>query len=88
MIGYLFDFLADIGLGSPIARAAAFGATGFGVQYLLKPSISYTTIPAGKQGQTKAVAKDFAPKGSTAQTTWFPWFMWPLLFAIIGGLFV
>ncbi len=88
MADFIVSLFVNTGLGSPFARAAAFGAIGFGIQYLLKPSISYTTVSGGKQGQTKAVAKDFALKGSSAQTTWFPWFMWPLLFAIIGGLFI
>ncbi len=87
MLEAIFNLLADIGLGHPASRTVAFAATGFGAQYLLKPSISYTTIQ-GKQGQTKAVAKDFALTGSTSQTTWFPWYMWPLVFAILGGLFI
>lgn len=88
MIEAFFNALAAIGLGHPLTRTVAFGAAGFGVQYLLKPSISYVTVPAGRGGASKAVAKDFAATSSSSQTTWFPWFFWPILFAVVGGLFI
>ena len=91
MSGFLNTFamlLADVGMGNPISRAVTLGCVGFGVQFFLKPSISYTTV-AGKGGN-KQIAKDFAftSKASPAMTTWFPWYMWPASFAIIGGLFI
>ena len=88
MFASLFELLADIGLGHPASRAVAFGAAGFGAQYLLKPSVSYVQMPAGKNGQSRAVAKDFKATSSSPSATWFPWYMWPVVFAIIGGLFI
>ena len=85
----IIDLFVSTGLGSPFSRAIAFGAAGFGAQYFIKPSVSYTTMPAGRNGQTKQVAKDFSLSATcSTPSTWFPWFFWPLLFAAIGGLFI
>lgn len=91
MIGFINSFLDvfdDIGLGNPISRAVSFACIGFGVQYFAKPSISYAKI-SGKGGD-KFVAKEFAltSKASAPMTTWFPWYSLPVIFAIVGGLFI
>ena len=80
----ILGLIAGIGLASPFSRAVAFGAAGFGTQLFIKPSISYTTVG------NKTVAKPFAltSKSKTATTTYFPWFFWPILFAVVGGLFI
>lgn len=89
MLESIFDLLASVGLGHPATRAVAFGALGFGTQYLLKPSISYVQMPAnGKGGQSRAIPKDFKATSNSPASTWFPWYMWPIAFAIIGGLFI
>ena len=88
MFETIFGLLADIGLGHPLSRTVAFAAVGFGTQYLLKPSISYIKLPAGKGNAARAVPKDFAMTSSSAASTYFPWFAWPLVFAIVGGLFI
>lgn len=81
----IVNFIVGIGLGSPAARAVAGGAAGFATQYLAKPSISYTTV-----GKT-SVPKSFALTSSSTSktpTTYFPWFMWPILFAVVAGIFI
>lgn len=80
--------LSDVGLGNPLSRAVTLGSLGFGFQFFVKPSISYTSIQS-KSGN-KQIAKEFAltSKASPAMTTWFPWYMWPAVFAIVGGLFI
>ena len=91
-VGSLFDAFANImvslGLGSPLSRALAFGSIGFTYQFAFRPSISYANVKT-KTGQ-KSVAKQFsllATKDS-GPTTYFPWFAWPLSFAVVGGLFL
>lgn len=88
LINTFVGLLADVGMGNPLSRAVSLGSIGFGLQYFMKPSISYTTI-SSKTG-SKQIAKEFAltSKSSPAMTTWFPWYMWPALFAIVGGLFI
>ena len=78
----VLSFLASIGLGSPLGRSVAMGATGFATQYFIKPSISYTTVG------NKTVPKQFALTSSGNATTYFPWFFWPILFALVGGIFL
>lgn len=86
MLSAFFDFLASIGLGHPATRAVAAGAAGFGTQYLFKPSISYVNISNGKT--KKSAPREFKLSSSSPQATWFPWYFWPLLFAIIAGVFI
>lgn len=91
MSGFIQTFcnlLADVGLGNPLSRAVTFACLGFGFQYFIKPSISYTTIQS-KNGN-KQIAKEFAltSKASTPLTTWVPWYLWPAIFAIVGALFI
>lgn len=81
----LFDAMAAFGLGTPLARAITFGAVGFGTQLFIKPSISYTTV--GKSSVPKQFSLT-AKSDSKAPTTLFPWFLWPVLFAVVGGLFI
>jgi hypothetical protein len=80
----LFGLLAKFGLGNPATRAVVGGAAGFAGQYFIQPSISYTTV-----GKTK-VARPFALTAGNSKTpsTFFPWFVWPLAFALVFGLFV
>jgi len=91
MSGFLQTFcglLADVGLGNPLSRAVTLGCVGFGFQFFIKPSISYTTIQA--KGGNKQIAKEFAltSKASPPLTTYFPWYMWPAAFALVGALFI
>lgn len=84
-----FLYLSDtFGLNTPITRAIAFSSVGFGIQYFLRPSISYVNVST-KSGN-KPVAKEFrlTSKAAPAMTTWVTWYMWPALFAILGGLFI
>jgi hypothetical protein len=90
-MGFLDTFLSllsDVGMGNPLSRAISLGCIGFGLQYFVRPSISYTNISSKNGG--KSVPKEFAltSKASPTMTTWFPWYMWPTSFAIIGGLFI
>lgn len=85
-IGYSF---VTLGLESPTSRALAFGTVGFAFQYFVRPGISYVNIPT-KEG-TKCISKQFsllADKNSNVPTTFMPWYLWPLLFALIGGIFL
>ncbi len=85
-IGYTF---VTLGLESPTSRAMAFGTVGFAFQYFVRPGISYVNVPT-KEGN-KCISKQFsllADKNSSAPTTYMPWYLWPLIFAIIGGLFL
>lgn len=82
--------LVSLGLASQLSRTLAFGSIGFGVQYALKPGVSYVSIQ-GKDGKKTTVAKQFAllsSKDSTAPTTYMPWYFWPLLFALFGAFFL
>lgn len=84
-----FGLMADVGLGNPLSRAVTFGSIGFATQYFVKPSISYNNIET-KTG-TKSIPKEFvltSQNKSPAATTWMPWYLWPAIFALIGGLFI
>ncbi len=87
--GAVGSTFVTLGLESPTSRALAFGTVGFSYQYLARPSISYKKIDT-KEG-TKSIAKPFtllASKDSPVETTYMPWYFWPLLLALIGGLFL
>lgn len=77
-----------LGLNTPLTRTVTFSCVGFGIQYFLRPSLSYTSIQT--KGGTKSVAKEFrlTSKAPPASTTWFPWYFWPAVLGIIGGLFL
>jgi hypothetical protein len=78
---YIVSGLSLIGLDSPISRTI-FGATaGFVLQLLLKPSISYN-----EQGNTKTFAL-FADKDDK-DTTYFPWYLFPILLGLLMGVFL
>lgn len=78
--------MADVGLGNPLSRAVSFGCIGFALQYFMKPSISYANVSDGKSipKQFTLTAKNVNP----SMTTIFPWYMWPVSLAILGGLFI
>lgn len=81
----LTNFVVGIGLGTPINRSAVFAAVGFALQLFIKPSISYVTVG------NKSIAKPFKLTASPTNkipTTLFPWYFWPILFAMIGGLLI
>jgi hypothetical protein len=82
---YLSAFAVNVGLGTPSNRGLIGAAIGFAVQLFIKPSISYITIG------NKSIARPFkpiAPPNSKVPPTLFPWYFWPISFAIIGGLFL
>lgn len=81
----LSSFVAGIGLGTPTNRAAVGAAIGFAIQLFIKPSISYITVG------NKSVPRPFkltAKADSKVPPTLFPWYFWPISFAIIMGLFL
>lgn len=87
--GAIGSTFLTLGLQTPISRALAFGTVGFAYQYLLRPSLSYSKVET-KSG-SQYVAKEFAlfsSKESPVPKTYFPWYFWPVLLALIGGLFL
>lgn len=87
--GLIATSFVTVGLDTPLSRALAFGTVGFAYQYLLRPSVSYVKVDT-KSG-SQCVAKQFAlfsSKESSVPTTYIPWYFWPLILAIIGGLFL
>lgn len=87
--GAIISSFVALGLESPTSRALAFGTIGFAFQFLLRPSISYANLPT-KEGST-CISKPFtllASKDSNVPSTYFPWYLWPIVFAMIGGLFL
>ena len=88
LAGIIGTTFVTLGLESPTSRAMAFGTVGFAFQYLARPSISYVNVPT-KEGN-KCISKQFALLATedSGPTTYFPWYLWPLLFAIVGGLFM
>lgn len=81
-----FNFLASIGLGEPTGRAI-FGAALFSAPILLKSKICYQNI-----GDGVYIPKKFsllADKDTPAENkTLFPWYIFPILGAILFGLFL
>ena len=87
----ILNAAAAVGLGHPVSRAIAFASVGFGLQYLIKPGISYGTIKNKNGAGNTTYSKEFILTSSAKSPqakTWFPWYLWPVLFAIIGGLFL
>ena len=87
MSSHIVSLLTATGMTTPARRAVVFGITGFTFQYLLNPAISYDAL-----GNTR----DFVLFSSASEddesyednSTYFPWFAWPLTFAVFGGLFL
>lgn len=76
------------GLTTPSRRALAFGAAGFAFQFAFAPSISYT-----KEGVAKSIGlfnytDEYSDEENSVPTTLFPWYAWPISFALMGGLFL
>ena len=71
--------LSFIGLGGFPARFFFGSAVGFGVQLFLTPSISYD-----KEGY----ARPFALFSDDPNSTFFPWYIWPLLSGLMLVLFI
>lgn len=70
----VYTFIGDsIGLGSPLTRFLFGTCLGFGLQLILKPSISYH-----KNGKPKSFITE----------TYAPWYIVSLLPGLIGGLFL
>lgn len=92
MLKSVLDFLSFLGLGHPVARAVSFASIGFAFQYFLRPGISYLSVPASnKSGNAVYIPKEFyftSDKKDAQLTTYFPWYLWPTLGAIIGGFFL
>lgn len=87
--GAVAGAFVTLGLETPISRALAFGTVGFSFQYFVRPGISYVNVPT--KGGNKCISKQFtllASKESSVPTTFFPWYLWPVIFAIIGGIFL
>lgn len=87
--GLIGGTFVTLGLESPTSRALAFGTVGFAFQFLVRPKISYVNLPT-KEGST-CISKPFtllASKDSNVPSTYFPWYLWPVVFALIGGLFI
>jgi hypothetical protein len=81
----ILSFVASLGLGTPLNRAVAFGALGFGLQFFIKPSVSYSNV--GGKSVPKQLAL-FSGGSSGAPTTYLPWYLWPVLFALFGAVFL
>ena len=84
---YLFEYLAQIGLGTAVNRAIAFGAAGI-LPIVFQTRISY--YPTGEESNVKK-KKKFALLTTDAETpkeqqTYIHFSMWPILFALFGGL--
>lgn len=89
-MGTILDTMSLIGLGNPVSRAVSFGCVGFGLQYFMRPGISYGTV-SGRDGKPTTYEKEFYLTSSSkndAVKTWMPWYMWPVILALIGGLFI
>lgn len=87
----IWGYLAQIGLGSPLSRALTFAGIGL-IPIIAQTRISY--YPTGAEGgNTIWLAKKFALFTTNTETppeqqTYMHFIMWPILFAIIGGLFL
>lgn len=88
VFGAIGSSFVAVGLDTPLARALAFGSIGFATQFFLRPGISYVTVPTKKGNKTIAKQFTLLAKGENVPTTYFPWYFWPLLLAIIGGIFL
>lgn len=89
-LGTVGSTLVTLGLDSEISRAMAFGSIGFLSQYLFRPSISYVKLE-GKEGKPIAVARPFTllSKGNeNVPSTYFPWYFFPFVLALIGAVFL
>lgn len=82
----LMNFMVKVGLGSPITRGI-FGASLFSIPLVLHTPLAYHKVSEGiyipKQFRLTASA-DTPPE----HTTYIPWFLFPILGAVIFGLFL
>lgn len=79
-MNFIITTLSMLGLDSPITRTI-FGATsGFILQLLIKPSISY-------DGENPKTFTLFA-NNDDKQTTYFPWYFFPILGGLLLGVFL
>jgi len=87
----VWDYLFQIGLGTPLARAVTFGALGL-LPIFFQTRLSY--YPTGGEGAHQIwLAKKFSLLTTDAETpreqqTYIHFIFWPILFAIFGGLFL
>lgn len=78
--------LVSLGLGSPITRGI-FGASVFAIPLILKTPLAYYKVSDGVY-----LPKQFTLTASSEvpadQKTIIPWFIYPILGAILFGLFL
>lgn len=78
---FFFKTLNVLGLSSPWARLVFGASLGFAGQMILKPSISYD-----RNNQSKSFYLT-ASKGDK-NSTFFPWWIWPLSGAVVFSVFI
>lgn len=71
--------LTAVGLGTYSGRFIFASVAGFGLQFALKPSLSYT-----REGKMKP----FALLSKDKDSTWMPWWSWSLLPGLFAVLFI
>ena len=80
------SLLVSLGLGSPITRGI-FGASVFAIPLILKTPLAYYKVSDGVY-----LPKQFTLTASSEvpadQKTIIPWFIYPILGAILFGLFL
>lgn len=82
----VMNLLVKLGLGSPITRGI-FGASLFTVPLLFHTPISYVKVQEGTY--IPKVWALTAPKDTPPEhTTYVPWFLFPILGAMLFGLFL
>lgn len=84
------SFLFHIGLGNPIARAA-FGAVIFSAPIIMHFPISYYPVQigadTGNENSLFYMPRPWSVTDKGAENgTLFPWFIWPILGALLFGL--
>lgn len=81
-----FRFLGTIGLGSPFTRALAAGAIG------LIPAIFKSSVFFYDAGNGVFISKEWSlfadDKTEPGKKTLFPWYLLPVLLAIVSALFL
>ena len=80
------SLLVSLGLGSPITRGI-FGASVFAIPLILKTPLAYYKVSDGVY-----LPKQFTLTASSEvpadQKTIIPWFIYPILGAVLFGLFL
>lgn len=91
------SFSEAAGLTTPASRAVFGYIFGYVLQALFKPGISYYTLTiAAKNGNSGSVNKihkkwavfENANSVNKERFTWFPWWMWGIVTAMLFGAFV